>query len=123
MIQKETIYDVGDSSKARKVKLIANYRGRKKSQLGDKIFVSVQVRDPGLVKEIKKGEKRKAIIVRTKERFRRNKNGFCITFKFPNNSVILIDDNNKPIGSRMTCSTVKKIKSLPGLSNYVNQVY
>jgi large subunit ribosomal protein L14 len=111
MIQQQTILKVSDNSGAKTVKCIKVLGGFKKkyAQLGDIIVVSVQKLRNKLKKnsKVKKKEIYKALIIRTKT-YSKRKDGFDIQFK--ENSVVLINNQNNPIGTRVMGPLPKKLK-------------
>lgn len=102
MIQQRTILKVADNSGAKTAKCIKVLGGfkRKKAKLGDIIIVSIQeLRNKTKeVSKVKKKEIYKGLIIRTKARNKRQ-NG--ITLSFFENSIILINKNDNPIGTRI----------------------
>ena len=102
MIQQRTILKIADNSGARTVRCIKVLGGFKKkiAKLGDIIIVSVQeLRNK--TKEISKVKKKdiyKGLIIRVKTKHKR-KNG--ITLSFTENSIVLINKNDNPIGTRI----------------------
>lgn len=103
MILKETRLFVIDNSGASQVKCIGFFRGSKKNRasLGNIIKVSVQtLKKKGSLK-VKKGQIFNALIVSCKKDIGSHKrlNGFSKKFSF--NNVILLNNNNKMIGTRI----------------------
>src|SRR4030042_5813584 len=98
MIQQETLLKVADNSGAKIVKCIKVLGGtrRRYASIGDIITVSVKQALPN--QAIKKGNILKAVIVRTREEFRR-KDGSYI--RFDDNATVIIDANNNPRGTRV----------------------
>ena len=98
MIQQETKLDVADNSGAKHVKCFKVLKGtrRRYARVGDVIVCSVKEADPK--GSVKKGDKVKAVIVRSKSYIRR-KDGSCI--RFYDNSCVLIDDKQNPRGTRI----------------------
>lgn len=111
MIQQQTILKVSDNSGAKTVRCIKVLGGFKKkyATLGDIIVVSVQKIRNKLKKtsKVKKKEVYKALIIRTKTHLKK-KNGFSITFK--ENSVVLINNQGNPVGSRIIGPLSKTLK-------------
>jgi large subunit ribosomal protein L14 len=111
MIQQQTILKVSDNSGAKTVKCIKVLGGFKKKQatLGDTIVVSVQKLRNKLKKtsKVKKKEIYKALIIRTKT-YLNKKNGFSVTFK--ENSVVLINNQGNPVGTRIIGPLSKTLK-------------
>lgn len=98
MIQLRTVLEVADNSGAKEVQCIKVLGGstRRYARVGDLIKVSVKSAAPN--SNVKKGEVKKAVVVRTKKELRRL-NGSYI--KFDNNAAVLITDANEPIGTRI----------------------
>ena len=98
MIQLRTVLDVADNSGAKKIQCIKvlGGSGRRYARIGDIIVVAVREADPR--SQVKKGEVRKAVVVRTRKEIRRP-NGTYI--KFDVNSAVLINDNREPLGTRI----------------------
>lgn len=97
MIRQETRLEVADNSGAREVLCMRVLgQGRATAGVGDTIRVTVKEAQPNGM--VKKGEKFKAVIVRTKNGIRRE-NGTVI--RFDNNAVVLIDDTGNPRGTRI----------------------
>ena len=111
MIQQQTILKVADNSGAKTVKCIKVLGGFKKktAKLGDTIIISVQsLRNKAkYTSKVSKGEVYKALIVRTKKKYL-IKDGFTINFF--ENSVSLLNKQNKPIGTRILGPLTKKLK-------------
>ena len=98
MIQLRTVLDVADNSGAKVVQCIKVLGGsrRRYARIGDIIVVTVKEVDSQ--SSIKKGEVKKAVVVRTKKEIRRS-NGTYI--KFDNNAAVLIEDTKEPVGTRI----------------------
>lgn len=112
MLQNESIIRVIDNSGAKSIKCIKILKGFKKrySYTGDTIVVSVKKlrsKNKDRIK-IKKGEVLKAIIVRTKQNKKRKDGSY---FWFYSNGAILINSQNKPIGTRIYGPVPKEFKS------------
>lgn len=98
MIQPRSIVKIADNTGAkvgRIFKVIGGTR-RRYAQLGDIVVLSVQVAEPR--KQVKKGDKSRAVVVRQAHAFRR-KDGSYI--RFDENAVVLIDAKNEPRGGRI----------------------
>jgi len=111
MIQSQTILKVSDNSGAKNVKCIKVLGGFQKrfAKLGDLIVVSVnKLRNKSKKNsKVKKGEVYKALIIKTKAK-QYNKDGSI--FFFENNSVSLLNKQNKPLASRIISPIPKKLK-------------
>ena len=98
MIQMQSNLDVADNSGARRVQCIKVLGGAKRryAHVGDTIVVSVKEAIPR--GRVKKGEVRKAIVVRVRKDIKR-KDGSVI--RFDSNAAVLINNNGEPIGTRV----------------------
>ena len=98
MIQMQSILKVADNSGAKRVMCIKvlGGSGRMISGCGDVIVVSIKTAIPG--GKVKKGEVHRALIVRTKKGVKRPDGS---TIQFDTNSVVLVNKQNEPIGSRV----------------------
>jgi large subunit ribosomal protein L14 len=108
MIQFRTVLDVADNSGAKKVQCIKVLGGsrRRYARIGDIIVVSVRETDPRSA--VKKGEVKKAVVVRTRKEIRRP-NGTYI--KFDVNSAVLINDNREPLGTRIFGPVARELRA------------
>jgi large subunit ribosomal protein L14 len=111
MIQQNTILKVSDNSGAKTVRCIKVLGGFKKkvAKLGDLIVVSIQqVRNNTKSNiKVKKKEVYQALIILTKVGYTK-KNGFKDSFF--ENSVILINKQGNPVGTRILGPLPRKIK-------------
>jgi large subunit ribosomal protein L14 len=108
MIQMRTMLDVADNSGAKKVgciKVLGSSR-RKYASLGDVIVVSVKDAIPNA--KIKKGDVVKAVVVRTKSGIRRPDGTYI---KFDDNSAVLINPQNEPIGTRIFGPVARELRA------------
>jgi len=98
MIQLRTVLEVADNSGAKMIQCIKVLGGstRRYARVGDIIKVAVKSAAPN--SNVKKGEVKKAVVVRTKKELGRS-NGSYI--KFDNNAAVLINDANEPVGTRI----------------------
>jgi large subunit ribosomal protein L14 len=108
MIQMQTRLDVADNSGARSVMCIKVLGGtrRKYATIGDIIVVSVKDAAPN--SKVKKGDIMKAVIVRTAKEVNR-KDGSYI--RFDNNSAVLINNNNEPVGTRIFGPVARELRA------------
>ena len=109
MIQMQTRLDVADNSGARQVQCIKVLGGSKKTsaQVGDIIVVSVKDAIPR--GRVNKGDKSKALVVRTTAPVRRSDG--TIT-RFDRNAVVLINNNKEPIGTRIFGPVTRELRGL-----------
>jgi large subunit ribosomal protein L14 len=108
MIQMETVLEVADNSGAKKVRCVKVLGGskRKYAGIGDIIVVSVKQAAPN--GKVKKGDVTRAVIVRTTKEIRR-KDGSYI--RFDNNSAVLINKDNEPVGSRIFGPVARELRA------------
>ena len=108
MIQTYTICDSADNSGAKKLMCIRVLGGtrRRYASLGDIIVVSVKEALPNA--KIKKGDVKKAVIVRTAKEVRRPDGSYI---KFDNNSVVLIDQAGEPVGTRIFGPVARELRA------------
>lgn len=103
MIQNGTFLNVLDNSGAKTVCCIKVSKGYKKrySNIGDVIVVSVKsIRQrKNVISKVKKGEVVRALIIRIKKRTRVNSS--FEFFSFDENAVVLLNKQNKFIGTRV----------------------
>ena len=108
MIQLRTVLDVADNSGAKKIQCIKvlGGSGRRYARIGDIIVVAVREADPR--SSVKKGEVKKAVVVRTRKEIRRP-NGTYI--KFDTNSAVLINDSREPLGTRIFGPVARELRA------------
>ena len=108
MIQLRTVLDVADNSGAKKIQCIKvlGGSGRRYARIGDIIVVAVREADPRSA--VKKGEVKKAVVVRTRKEIRRP-NGTYI--KFDTNSAVLINDSREPLGTRIFGPVARELRA------------
>ena len=108
MIQLRTVLDVADNSGAKLVECVKVLGGspRRYATLGDIIVVSVREVDPNT--PIKKGEVKKAVVVRTRKEVRRS-NGTYI--KFDNNAAVLVNEAKEPVGTRIFGPVARELRA------------
>ncbi len=107
MIQMQTNLDVADNSGARRVQCIKVLGGskRKYASVGDIIVVSVKEAIPR--GRVKKGDVRRAVVVRTAKEVRRD-DGTAI--RFDRNAAVILNNNNEPIGTRIFGPVVRELR-------------
>ena len=108
MIEMQTNLDVADNSGARRVQCIKVLGGskRKYASVGDVIVVSVKEAIPR--GRVKKGDVRKAVVVRTSKEVRRE-DGTAI--RFDRNAAVILNNTNEPIGTRIFGPVVRELRS------------
>ncbi len=107
MIQPRSILEVADNSGAKRVQCIKVMGGfhRRYARLGDIVMVSVKEAIPE--SNVKKGEKAKAVVVRTKKEHRRPDGSYI---RFDQNAVVLINAQNEPIGTRIFGPVARELR-------------
>jgi len=108
MIQMQSILDVADNSGAKRVQCIKVLGGsrRKYAGIGDIVVVSVKEALPG--SKVKKGELRRAVIVRTAKEIGRPDGTYI---KFDDNSAVLISPQKEPIGTRIFGPVARELRA------------
>jgi large subunit ribosomal protein L14 len=108
MIQMQTTLEVADTSGARRVQCIKVLGGshRRYASVGDIIVVSVKEAIPR--GRVKKGDVRKAVVVRTKKQVRRD-DGTAI--KFDTNAAVILNNANEPVGTRIFGPVVRELRA------------
>ena len=107
MIQMESVLDVADNSGAKVVQCIKVLGGSKRryAALGDVIVVAIRDALPG--SKVKKGERAKAVVVRTRREYRRADGSYV---KFDDNSAVLINAQQEPIGTRIFGPVARELR-------------
>ena len=107
MIQQETVLQVADNSGARKVACIRvlGGSGRRYASIGDVIVVSVKDAIPN--GRVKKGEVRRAAVVRTRKEIGRPDGSFI---RFDDNAAVLIDAQREPVGTRIFGPVARELR-------------
>jgi large subunit ribosomal protein L14 len=107
MIQMESILDVADNSGAKVIQCIKVLGGSKRryAGLGDVIVVSIRDALPG--SKVKKGERAKAVVVRTRREYRRADGSYI---KFDDNSAVLINAQQEPVGTRIFGPVARELR-------------
>jgi len=108
MIQMQTNLDVADNSGARRVQCIKVLGGskRKYASVGDVIVVSVKEAIPR--GRVKKGDVRKAVVVRTTKEVRREDG---TAFRFDSNAAVILNNSGEPIGTRIFGPVVRELRA------------
>lgn len=109
MFTMKSILDVADNSGARKASMIGviNAKGRICAHVGDVIKVNIKESSPDAA--VKKGEKSRAVIVRTKFPIRRDDGTYV---RFDTNAVVLIDEAGNPKGTRVFGPVARELRNL-----------
>lgn len=107
MIQMQSKLRIADNSGAKVVQCIKVLGGsrRRTAGVGDIIVVSVKNAIPQ--SKVKKGDKARAVIVRTAHQIRRP-DGTAL--RFDDNSAVLINNNKEPIGTRIFGPVARELR-------------
>jgi large subunit ribosomal protein L14 len=107
MIQQESVLQVADNSGARRVACIRvlGGSGRRYASIGDVIVVSVKDAIPNA--RVKKGEVRRAVVVRTKKEIGRPDGSYI---RFDDNAAVLIDAQREPVGTRIFGPVARELR-------------
>ena len=108
MIQMQTNLDVAENSGARRVQCIKVLGGSKRryASVGDVIVVSVKEAIPR--GRVKKGDVRKAVVVRTAKEVRREDG---TANRFESNAAVILSNTNEPMGTRIFGPVVRELRS------------
>lgn len=110
MIQVRSLLDVADNSGAKRIRVIQVHGGSKRrfGYVGDIVSASVVKADPNGT--VKKGEKVKAVVVRTHKEFRRSGGEYV---RFGDNAAVIIIamENHDPVGTRVFGPVAREVKN------------
>ena len=108
MIQTETRLNVADNSGAKSLLCVKVLGGSKRryASIGDVIVVTVKEAMPN--SKVKKGDVMRAVIVRTNKEIRRPDGSYI---KFDDNSAVLINPHNEPIGTRIFGPVARELRA------------
>ncbi|MCY4643226.1 MAG: 50S ribosomal protein L14 [Bacteriovoracales bacterium] len=108
MIQMQTKLSVADNSGAKEVQCIKVLGGSKRmfAHVGDIIVVAVKDVLPS--GKMKKGDVKKAVIVRTTYPIRREDGSYI---NFDTNSCVLLNNTNEPIGTRIFGPVARELRN------------
>ena len=108
MIQTESRLNIADNSGAKEVLCIKVLGGskRKYASVGDIIVVSIKDAIPR--GRVKKGDVRRAVIVRTAKEIRRSDGS---TIKFDKNAAVILNNAGELIGTRIFGPVVRELRS------------
>ncbi|NLG06147.1 MAG: 50S ribosomal protein L14 [Candidatus Pacebacteria bacterium] len=109
MIQLRSVLNVADNSGAKKIRVIQVYGGsrRRFGAVGDVVVASVISADPG--SNLKRGEKVRAVIVRTAKEKRRANGEYL---RFDENAAVIVQarDSKDPVGTRVFGPIAREVK-------------
>jgi large subunit ribosomal protein L14 len=104
----QSVLQVADNSGARRVACVKVLGGSKRryATVGDIIVVSVKEALPN--SRVKKKQLHKAVIVRTRKQIARPDGSYI---RFDDNSVVLVDNNREPIGTRIFGPVARELRA------------
>ena len=109
MIQLKSVLNVADNSGAKKIRVIQVYGGsrRKFGGVGDMVIASVIAADTNGT--LKKGEKVRAVIVRTSKEQKRTSGEYI---RFDENAAVIVQarNNKEPVGTRVFGPIAREVK-------------
>jgi len=109
MIQLKSVLAVADNSGAKRLRVIQVYGGsrRRFGGVGDMVIASVIAADANGT--IKKGEKVRAVIVRTRKEQRRDSGEYI---RFDENAAVIVQarNNKEPVGTRVFGPIAREVK-------------
>jgi large subunit ribosomal protein L14 len=107
MIQQESRLKVADNTGAKEVLCIRVLGGshRRYASLGDLIVVTIKSAIPGGM--VKKGEKSKAVVVRTRKEVRRSDGSYI---RFDENAAVLLNQFLEPLGTRVFGPVARELR-------------
>lgn len=107
MIQQETRLVVADNTGAKEILCIRVVGGstRRYADVGDVITATVKSSIPGAA--VKKSDKVKAVVVRTKKRIRRPDGSYI---KFDDNAAVIINEQLNPKGTRIFGPVARELR-------------
>jgi large subunit ribosomal protein L14 len=108
MIQVQTKLNVADNSGAKELQCIRVLGGtrRRYARVGDIIVVAVKEALPN--SKVKKGDVKRAVVVRTIKETRRNDGSYI---RFSDNSAVLINPQGEPIGTRIFGPVARELRA------------
>lgn len=107
MIQQQTMLEIADNSggrRARCIKVLGGTR-RRYAQVGDIIVVSIREATPN--SPIKKGEVKRAVVVRTRKAISRGDGSYI---RFDENAAVLVNENREPLGTRIFGPVARELR-------------
>jgi len=107
MIQQETDLEVADNTGAKRVRCFKVLGGARKryAAVGEIIVCAVKEALPHGT--VKKGDKVKAVVVRTKHYIKREDGS---RLRFYDNSCVIIDDKSNPVGTRIFGPVAREVR-------------
>ncbi len=108
MIQMQTVLAVADNSGAKKLQCIKVLGGSKRKYAGIGDIVKVSIKEALPNSKVKKGDMRRAVIVRTKKEIRREDGSYI---RFDENAAVLLTPLDDPIGTRIFGPVARELRA------------
>ena len=108
MIQMQSRLNVADNSGAKEVQCIKVLGGSRRRTAGVGDIIVVSVKKALANSKVKKGDKAKAVIVRTAHKIQRQ-DGTSI--RFDENSAVLVNNNKEPVGTRIFGPVARELRA------------
>ena len=108
MIQMQSRLNVADNSGAKVVQCIKVLGGTRRRTVGVGGIIVVSVKKALPNSKVKKGDKARAVVVRTVHKIQRS-DGTSI--RFDENSAVLINNNKEPIGTRIFGPVARELRA------------
>ena len=107
MIQVETMCSVADNSGAKRAQCIKVLGGsrRRYARIGDIIVVAIKEAIPN--SPVKKGEVRRAVVVRTVKETGRDDGTYI---RFDDNAIVIINEAREPMGTRIFGPVARELR-------------
>lgn len=107
MVQQESRLSIADNTGAKEILCIRVLGGstRRYARVGDIIVASVKQAQPGAA--IKKGDVVKAVVVRTKQKIRREDGSYI---RFDDNAAVIIKEDRNPRGTRIFGPVARELR-------------
>ncbi|HOX54726.1 MAG: 50S ribosomal protein L14 [Candidatus Omnitrophica bacterium] len=107
MIILRSILDVADNTGAKKASMIGvlGRHTRQYAEVGD--IINVNIKESAANATVKKGEKSRAVVVRTKSAISRPDGSYL---RFDGNAVVLIDNQSEPKGTRVFGPVARELR-------------
>ena len=107
MVQQESRLRIADNTGAREILCIRVLGGstRRYARVGDVIVATVKAAQPGAA--IKKGDVVKAVVVRTKQKIRREDGSYI---RFDDNAAVIIREDRNPRGTRIFGPVARELR-------------
>ncbi|MBI5328653.1 MAG: 50S ribosomal protein L14 [Deltaproteobacteria bacterium] len=108
MIQMRSILNVADNSGAKRIACIGviGASNKRYAVIGDIITASVKMAIPNA--KVKKGDKVRAVVVRTVKETRRIDGSYI---RFDENSAVIINKDNEPVGTRIFGPVARELRA------------